>query len=48
VSDEGLKNLHGMKGLEWIALAGTRVTEKGIADLRQAIPGVKQEGRRRQ
>ncbi len=43
VSDEGLKTLHGMKGLRWVIVGGTKVTEKGIAALRQAIPQVKTE-----
>jgi hypothetical protein len=38
VTDEGLQQFFGMKQLEVINLKYTRVTEKGIRDLRQSLP----------
>jgi hypothetical protein len=29
-----------MRSLKWISLKGTRVTEAGVAELQQAMPGL--------
>jgi len=38
VDDEGLNHLAGLRDLEVLALFGTRVTEQGARNLRQALP----------
>lgn len=38
VTDAGLSHLHQLKQLKFICLTGTRVTAKGVADLRTALP----------
>jgi len=38
ISDEGLKQLYPLKALRRIDLEATKVTAKGVEDLRKAIP----------
>jgi hypothetical protein len=38
VTDAGLEHLAALKALEWVNLMGARVTGKGVADLRAALP----------
>jgi hypothetical protein len=40
ITDAGLKHLKGLKNLRWVFLKDTRVTAKGIADLKRALPCV--------
>jgi internalin A len=38
VTDAGLKELAGMKGLQSLELYGTKVTDAGAAELQKALP----------
>jgi hypothetical protein len=38
VTDEGLKELRGLRSLKYLTLHGTRVTDDGVAALRKALP----------
>ena len=38
VSDAGLDDLHGMLGLRRLSLERTKVTNKGVARLKMALP----------
>jgi hypothetical protein len=38
VTDKGLKHLAGLKQLQWVGLEDTKVTGKGKADLKEALP----------
>jgi hypothetical protein len=38
VADAGLKEVAGLKRLKYLHLAGTKVTDAGVADLGQALP----------
>jgi len=33
-----MKELKELKGLQWLYLSGTNVTEAGVKELRQALP----------
>jgi hypothetical protein len=39
VTDAGLKELAGLKGLQTLHLGGTRVTDAGLRELQEALPG---------
>ena len=41
VTNAGLKHLSGLKNLRGLALIGTKVTGKGKADLKKALPKLK-------
>jgi hypothetical protein len=41
VTDEGLKELAALKGLQWLNLFATRVTDSGVAELQKALPTLK-------
>ena len=41
VTDAGLKHLAGLKQLRKLDLTGTKVTDKGKADLKKALPNLK-------
>jgi hypothetical protein len=41
VTDAGLKGLAELKGLQWLGLVGTQVTDAGVAELQKALPGCK-------
>jgi hypothetical protein len=41
VTDAGLKTLAGLPKLQWLYLAGTKVTDRGAADLKKALPKLK-------
>lgn len=38
ITDKGLVHVKGMKNLETLNLVGTKVTDKGVADLQKALP----------
>jgi hypothetical protein len=40
VTDAGLKELAGLKALRLLLLRGTKVTDRGVAELKKALPGV--------
>jgi hypothetical protein len=44
VSDAGLVHLQRLSGLKEISLKDTLVTDKGVAELQRALPGLKIEG----
>jgi hypothetical protein len=39
VTDAGLKQLAGLKSLQWLNLRGTQVTAAGVKKLQEALPG---------
>ena len=41
VTDEGLKELVGLTSLEGLYLGGTKVTDRGVAELKKTLPVVK-------
>jgi hypothetical protein len=38
VGDEGIRHLHGVRGLESVSVRGTKVTKDGVEALRNALP----------
>jgi len=40
VTDEGLKYLKALKKLKWLDVCDTEVSEAGVAELKQAVPGL--------
>jgi hypothetical protein len=43
VTDAGLEELAGLKGLTWLILGNTNVTQAGVRDLQKALPTCKIE-----
>ena len=41
VTDEGLSHVVDLKRLQWLCLVRSQVTERGVEELRRAIPGLK-------
>ena len=41
ISDAGLKHLYPLKSLKTVSLSSTKVTQKGVDDLKRALPNVK-------
>ena len=38
ITDAGLVHLKGLTGLQTLNLAGTKVTDAGVAELKKALP----------
>jgi hypothetical protein len=39
ISDQGLKNLERLRGLELLAVKGTAVSDRGVQAFKRAVPG---------